>query len=95
MSFIFQCKVILGPEFDPVQAHEPGNMLSRADSLGMPRVAAGPSMLTVTPLMQIRAIPTLHTGAHTFTPAADTYTQHQTHTCTSDTQQHALHRYTQ
>lgn len=52
MNFFFQCEVILGPEFGPVQAPEPGNTLSRADGLGMPRVAVSASVMMVAALTQ-------------------------------------------
>lgn len=100
MNFIFQCKIILGPELEPVQNHELGNTLSGADSSGMLKVAIHPSMLTVTCLVQTRAVPTFHRhvthrASHIHTAAdTHTHTQPQTHACGSDTQQHALHRCT-
>lgn len=63
MNFIFQCQVILGRKLKPAQALEPRNMFSRADSLGMPKVAVPPSVLAVTTLMETRAVLSLHTDS--------------------------------
>lgn len=73
MNFTFQCQVILEPKFELAQAHEPGNMLSRVGSLGMPSMAIPSSMLAVTTLIQTRVMPiphtgSPHTGAHIFAP---------------------------
>ena len=94
MNFTFQCQVVLGPKFKLAQAHEPGNMLSRADSLGTPRMAIPPRVLAAATLMQTRVVPKLrigssHTGAHIFTPQqTDTHTQSPNPTHASNPQQH-------
>ena len=96
MNFTFQCQVVLGPKFKLAQAHEPGNMLSRADSLGTPRVAIPPRVLAAATLMQTRVVPKLrigssHTGAHIFTPQQTdrhTHTESKPHTCLKPTAAH-------
>ena len=61
----------------PAQALEPRNMFSRADSLGIPKVAMPASVLTATTLMETRAVLSRHTdSSHT----GGQFTLQHTHT---------------